>query len=48
MPSDVTAMETAFTAALENTVSYRVAGESLDLRDEVGTVRIRLEARPLR
>ena len=48
MPADVTAMETAFTRALEDTVSYRIAGDSLDLRDEVGTVRMRLEARPLR
>ena len=48
MPADVTAMETAFTRALEDTASYRMAGESLDLRDEAGRVRIRFEARPLR
>ena len=45
---EANALESAFVKALESSVSHRIAGELLELRDAAGTVRIRFEARPLR
>jgi heat shock protein HslJ/uncharacterized lipoprotein NlpE involved in copper resistance len=41
-------VEAPFLAALGETTSQRIVGETLELRDARGTVRIRLEARPPR
>ena len=38
-------LEAAFTKALLGTVSYRMAGQELELRDALGAVRMTLEAR---
>jgi copper homeostasis protein (lipoprotein) len=40
-------LETAFTQALGATDSYRIGGDTLELRDATGTVRMRLTGRPL-
>ena len=44
--ADANAREAAFTKALEETVSQRITGDRLELRDVSATVRARLEARP--
>ena len=41
-------LEAAFVKALHSTASYRIIGESLELRDAAGMTRMRLEARPVR
>ena len=46
-PSPAGETETRFLRALEATTSYRVVGDTLDLRDEDDEVRMRLEARYL-
>jgi len=40
-------LEAAFTKALGDTNSYRISGDTLELRDAAGVVRMRLTARPL-
>ena len=42
------AMEAAFVKALADAASYRIVGESLELRDAAGVIRARFEARYLR
>ncbi|HKA45546.1 MAG TPA: META domain-containing protein [Burkholderiales bacterium] len=41
------ALEAAFTKALNDTESYRINGDVLELRNAAGAVRMKLEARPL-
>jgi copper homeostasis protein (lipoprotein) len=48
LPEEGMAMEFAFVKALEDTMSQRITGESLELRDATGAIRMRLEARYLR
>jgi heat shock protein HslJ len=43
--ADAMAREAAFTKALQDTASQHIVGNSLELRDAAGTVRIRFEAR---
>ena len=45
LSASANATEAAFTKALEDAVAYRIAGETLELRDKAGTVRTRFEAR---
>ena len=40
------ALEAEFTKALDVTASYRIAGDTLELRDAAGSVRMRFTARP--
>jgi heat shock protein HslJ len=47
-PSDVLAQEASLLAALEATASRRIVGDTLQLRDDRGTVRVRFEALYLR
>jgi len=48
IPPDANALESAFAKALDGAVSYRIVGESLELRDAAGATLMRLEARYLR
>ena len=45
-PPPAMAFETAFFKALGETKSYRISGETLELLDAAGAVRVRLEALP--
>lgn len=47
-PSNVLAQEASLLAALEATASRRIVGDTLQLRDDRGTVRVRFEALYLR
>ena len=40
------ALEASFTKALDDTASYRITGDTLELRDAAGAARIRFTARP--
>jgi putative lipoprotein len=42
------ALETSFLQALEATAAWKITGESLELRDAAGKLRLRLESRYLR
>jgi copper homeostasis protein (lipoprotein) len=45
LPEPGNVLEAAFVKALQSTASYRIIGESLELRDAAGMTRMRLEAR---
>lgn len=48
VPEAGNVLESSFTKALDETVSYRIVRETLELRDVAGVTRMRLEARSQR